>query len=66
MREKFRQLYKEDKIPSGVFKINGAECVYDIQLMIKTHLDMLDGSSSDQVKRPYKLRLEKLYKQLNK
>jgi len=64
MREQFRELFKAGKIPSGVYTINNAESIYDLPLMIKTHLDLLDGGASDRVKRPYKLRLEKLIKQL--
>ena len=66
MREQFRELFKVNKIPSGVYSIQDAEVVYDLQLMIRTHLELLDGKASNRVKRPYKLRLEKLYKQLNK
>lgn len=66
MREKFRKLAVNGKIPSGSYTIDPAECVYDLRLMISTHLDLLDGNSSDRVKAPYKARLERLYKQLNK
>ena len=66
MRDKFRELYKQGKIPTGVMSLGQAESVYDVRVMIGTHLDMLDGPASDKVKRPYKLRLEKLLIKLDK
>ena len=64
MREDFRKLYVAGLIPSGVHSLSDSESVYDLPVMIKTHLDMLDGGASDRVKRPYRLRLENLLKQI--
>ena len=64
MRDRFRQMYTEGLIPKGVYRLSTAEAVYDLPNMIKTHLDLLDGDASDRVKRPYRLRLENLLKQL--
>ena len=66
MRDRFRELYSAGKICGGIFTIGQSEVVLDLPLMISTHLDILDGDSSDRVKRPYRLRLEKILKQLDK
>ena len=64
IRNVFIELHESGKIPKGVFKINQAEAVYDIRLMIKTHLEVLKGSGSDEVKHPYKQRLINLIEKL--
>ncbi len=64
MREEFRELFKAKRIPSGAFKFRSGESVLDLTIMIRTHLDLLDGTASDRVKRPYKLRLEELLERL--
>ena len=66
MRDKFRELYRVNGIPSGVYTISDGESVLDLPNMIGSHLAILDGDSDERIKRPYRLRLERLYKQLNK
>jgi hypothetical protein len=65
LKNAFIELHEEGKIPTGSYVIN-AETFSDIRLTIKTHLNVLKGCSSSRIKRPYRLRLEKLLKQLTR
>jgi len=63
MQENFDEIVKyfeSINLPSGSVKINDWTNIFDVQLFVSTHCNILKGNTSDKSKLPYFLRLLQL------